>query len=72
MRVASMLLMLSLLVCFALIGNASAKDAARIFVGQNAPDFTLPAHLGGEITLSNYQGEKNVLLVFYPLAFTPV
>ena len=30
-----------------------------------APDFTLPSVVGGEITLSKYRGESNVLLVFY-------
>jgi peroxiredoxin len=40
-------------------------------VGQKAPDFTLPSHLGKEMTLSDLRG-KNVLLVFFPLAWTPV
>lgn len=40
--------------------------------GDRAPDFTLPASTGGEITLSSFSGRHNVLLVFYPLAFTPV
>ena len=41
-------------------------------VGQHAPDFTLPALRGGEVTLSSFRGQKNVVLVFYPLAFSPV
>ena len=72
MRVATTLCMIVLLLCCSLSGIASAKDAERIFVGQKAPDFTLPAHSGGEISLSDYLGQKNVVLVFYPLAFTPV
>jgi peroxiredoxin len=72
MKVATTLLMIVLLVCSSLSSVASAKDAERIFVGQKAPDFTLPAHSGGEISLSNYLGQKSVVLVFYPLAFTPV
>ena len=72
MRVATVLLTVGLLVCCVLSSNTLAKDADQIFVGQKAPDFTLPAHLGGEITLSDYLGQKNVVLVFYPLAFTPV
>jgi peroxiredoxin len=40
-------------------------------VGQLAPDFTLPSHLGKPVTLSNYRG-KNVVLAFYPLAWTPI
>lgn len=42
-----------------------------IAVGQHAPDFTLANHIGGTITLSQYRG-KNVVLVFFPLAWTPV
>jgi peroxiredoxin Q/BCP len=40
-------------------------------VGQFAPDFTLPSHLGKEVTLSNYRG-KTVVLAFYPMAWTPI
>ena len=40
-------------------------------VGQKAPDFTLPSHLGKDVTLSNLRG-KNVVLAFFPLAWTPV
>lgn len=40
--------------------------------GDTAPDFTLPSTLGERITLSDYCGTKNVLLMFYPLDFSPV
>lgn len=43
----------------------------RLYVGQAAPDFTLPSHLDTNVTLSDYRG-KNVVLVFFPLAWTPV
>jgi len=33
--------------------------------GTKAPDFTLPADGGGEVTLSDYRGKK-VVLYFYP------
>lgn len=33
--------------------------------GTTAPDFTLPADGGGEVTLSDYRGKK-VVLYFYP------
>ena len=39
-------------------------------VGTTAPDFTLKDQNNQEVTLSSFQGAKNVLLVFYPLAFT--
>jgi peroxiredoxin len=39
-------------------------------VGQEAPDFTLGSASGEKVTLSDYRGDKNVLLMFYPFAFT--
>lgn len=41
-----------------------------IELGQQAPDFTLPNHHGEPITLSSFRGRKNVVLIFYPWAFT--
>ena len=38
-------------------------------VGQPAPDFTLDAHDGSQVTLSGLKG-KNVVLFFFPKAFT--
>jgi peroxiredoxin len=40
-------------------------------VGTPAPDFTLPSTAGIDVTLSRLRG-KNVLLAFFPLAFTSV
>jgi peroxiredoxin (alkyl hydroperoxide reductase subunit C) len=41
-------------------------------VGATAPDFTLPDQNGVETTLSAFRGSKNVLLVFYPFAFSGI
>ena len=41
-------------------------------VGDLAPDFTLPSTGGESVTLSSYRGHKLVVLVFYPLDFSPV
>lgn len=41
-------------------------------VGQAAPDFILKSHDERMIRLSNYHGETNVVLAFFPLAWTPV
>jgi peroxiredoxin len=41
-------------------------------VGDDAPDFTLRDQHGQEQTLSSRRGSRNVLLVFYPFAFTGV
>ncbi|MBN1428951.1 MAG: redoxin domain-containing protein [Anaerolineae bacterium] len=43
----------------------------HLTVGQSAPDFTLPSHLDNDIRLGDYRG-KNVVLAFFPLAWTPV
>jgi len=41
-------------------------------LGQPAPDFTLPSTGGEPVTLSSYRGQSHVVLVFYPLDFSPV
>jgi mycoredoxin-dependent peroxiredoxin len=41
-------------------------------VGVTAPDFTLKDQDGRPVTLSGYRDAKDVLLVFFPLAFTGV
>ena len=43
-----------------------------ITVGQAAPDFTLPNQDKKEVKLSDFAGKKNVVLVFYPLDWSPV
>jgi peroxiredoxin len=43
---------------------------AKIAVGQKAPDFALVDTKGNEVKLSDYQGKKNVVLFFFPKAFT--
>jgi peroxiredoxin len=55
--------------------NAQIIKEARfimIEVGKPAPDFELVSHLGGtKFTLGQFKGQKNVMLVFYPLDWTP-
>ena len=41
-------------------------------VGQEAPDFELKNARGEPVRLSGFRGTKNVVLVFYPLAFSGV
>ena len=41
-------------------------------VGQAAPDFALKGPGGQIVRLSDYRGHRPVVLVFYPLAFSPV
>jgi peroxiredoxin len=39
-------------------------------VGQEAPDFTLVDQHGEPVTLSSFRGSKNVVLLFFPYAFS--
>jgi peroxiredoxin len=39
-------------------------------VGEQAPDFTLAATSGTDVSLHDFRGRKHVLLAFFPLAFT--
>ena len=38
--------------------------------GDMAPDFTLNSTAGGKVTLSELRGKFNVVLAFFPAAFT--
>jgi peroxiredoxin len=44
---------------------------ARLKVGDEAPDFTLPSQEGIYVTLSKFRGERNVVLYFYPKDGSP-
>ena len=41
-------------------------------IGQTAPNFTLYSSAKEAFTLDSFQGDKNVVLVFYPASFTGV
>lgn len=41
------------------------QDTGRVAVGTAAPDFSLLAYSGDVITLSDFRGQKNVILAFY-------
>ncbi|MET9135815.1 peroxiredoxin [Streptomyces parvulus] len=43
-----------------------------IQVGDKAPDFELKDNHGATVRLSEFRGHKNVVLLFYPFAFTGV
>jgi hypothetical protein len=53
-----------------LLGTASVSSA--LDVGDQAPDFSLPATTGGKISLSQFRGKKLVLVEFYGADFSPV
>ena len=44
----------------------------KLKVGDQAPDFTLPAISGEKVSLNQYLGKKNVVISFVPAAWTPV
>jgi peroxiredoxin len=48
------------------------QETAVPAIGQMAPDFMLKGPGGQFVTLSEYRGKQPVVLVFYPLAFSPV
>ena len=41
-------------------------------IGSSAPEFTLRNQYGEAVSLSQFRGDKNVLIVFYPFAFSGV
>ena len=41
-----------------------------IAVGAEAPDFELPNQFGEKVSPSSFRGKKNVVVVFFPFAFT--
>jgi mycoredoxin-dependent peroxiredoxin len=47
------------------------EDIMALTVGQTAPDFTLKDQNQKEIKLSDFAGKKRVVLVFYPLDWSP-
>lgn len=55
-----------------LIGTfALTREASSVEVGDKAPDFLLPSTTGGDISLSQFQGKKYVLIEFYTGDFDP-
>jgi len=42
-----------------------------IKIGENAPGFTLADQFARDISLDQFRGGRHVMLLFYPLDFTP-
>ncbi len=49
-----------------------ANATKTLKVGDVAPEINLKSHTGEEFKLSNVKGKKNVVVAFFPFAFTPV
>jgi hypothetical protein len=64
------------LTCCAALGSGlilhsqAPPPKTHLKVGDEAPEFTLPATIGKTFKLSDYRGKKNVVLAFFPAAFT--
>jgi peroxiredoxin len=41
-------------------------------IGAHAPEFTLSNQFGESVSLSDFRGKKNVIVMFYPFAFTGI
>ncbi len=50
--------------------SALAPSKLQLKVGDEAPDFTLPDNNNKPVKLSDFRGKKNVVLAFFPAAFT--
>jgi peroxiredoxin len=64
---------LSILLFSAVLTNAVMAQSVpktQLKVGDTAPDFELMSTTGKKIKLSDYRGQKNVVLAFFPAAFT--
>lgn len=51
--------------------DATGGDMA-LSIGVAAPNFTLTSHDGRQISLGQFRGARNVVLAFFPLAWTPI
>jgi peroxiredoxin len=52
--------------------RTEGREMPNVEVGDIAPDFELEDQNGKKVKLSQYKGKKNVLLAFFPFAFSPV
>jgi len=52
------------------MSTPSLTETPTLKVGNLAPDFTLPNSKNEKVTLSDYRGKKNVVLAFFPFAFS--
>jgi peroxiredoxin len=43
-----------------------------VLTGQLAPEFTLTNQYGESVALADFRGRKNVVIMFYPFAFTGI
>ena len=52
-------------------GNERERSETMIAVGESAPEFSLSDQFGRTVELSAFRGRSHVLVLFYPLDWTP-
>jgi len=52
------------------MAQSAPANKTQLKVGDEAPDFTLRDTANKEVKLSDFRGKKNVILAFFPAAFT--
>ena len=67
-----LVLLIGLALGFGAATMFSGGKNARLQVGDQAPEFELYDSTGSLIALSDFRGKRNVVLAFYPAAWTPV
>ena len=64
------LTLLGLVASATLFAQPIQPRKTHLKVGDEAPDFNLNATTGGKVKLSDMRGKNNVVLAFFPAAFT--
>jgi peroxiredoxin (alkyl hydroperoxide reductase subunit C) len=54
------------------MSSPTSSETSTLKIGDPAPDFTLPNANNEKVSLSSYQGKQNVVLAFFPFAFSSV
>lgn len=70
MKIPVLLGLCAALFASALFPENPAPMSTTLKVGDMAPSFTLPSTDGKQVTLTEARGKKNVVLAFFPAAFT--